>query len=66
MKARLPQEYSNKGPGNMQSMLKQVQKMQEDMAVLQAELDEREYSASSGGGRLPLRLTASIRLPNLT
>ncbi len=50
MKARLPQGYSNKGQGNMKNMLKQAQKMQEDMAALQSELDAREYSASSGGG----------------
>ncbi len=49
MKARLPQGYGG-GPGNMQSMLKQAQKMQEDMAVAQAELEATEYSAASGGG----------------
>ncbi len=49
MKARLPQGYGG-GQGNMQSMLKQAQKMQEDMAVAQAELEQTEYTASSGGG----------------
>ena len=34
----------------MQSMLKQAQKMQEDMATVQAELEQTEYSAASGGG----------------
>ena len=48
MKARLPQGYGG-GPGNMQSMLKQAQKMQEDMATAQAELEEKEYTATSGG-----------------
>ena len=50
MKARLPQGYGGGGPGNMQSMLKQAQKMQEDMARLQEELDAREYTATAGGG----------------
>ncbi len=49
MKARLP-EGMNRGPGNMQSMIRQAQKMQEDMAKLQEELDVREYTARSGGG----------------
>ena len=40
MKARVPQ-----GP-SMNAMLKQAQKMQEDMAALQAELEEREYEIS--------------------
>ena len=34
----------------MNQMLKQAQKMQEDMAVLQEDLEQREYSAVSGGG----------------
>lgn len=46
MKVRLP----NSGGGNMNQMLKQAQKMQEDMANLQADLEEREYTATSGGG----------------
>ena len=33
MKARLPDGFSNKGP-NMQNMLKQAQKMQEDLSCL--------------------------------
>lgn len=49
MKARLPQGYGG-GGGNMQSMLKQAQKMQEDMASAQAELEQRTYSATAGGG----------------
>ena len=49
MKARLPQGYGG-GPGNMQAMLRQAQKMQEDMAAAQAELEEKEYTATAGGG----------------
>lgn len=33
----------------MQSMLKQAQKMQDDMAALQDDLEQREYTASAGG-----------------
>ena len=49
MKARLPQGMG-KGPSNMQGLIKQAQKMQEDMARLQEELDAREYTAKAGGG----------------
>ncbi len=49
MKARLPQGYGG-GGGNMQSMLRQAQKMQEDMANAQGELEQREYTATAGGG----------------
>lgn len=50
MKARLPQGYGGGGPTNMQGMIKQAQKMQEDMARVQEELDAREYTAAAGGG----------------
>ncbi|MBE6777931.1 MAG: YbaB/EbfC family nucleoid-associated protein [Ruminococcaceae bacterium] len=49
MKANLPKGMGG-GPGNMQSMLRQAQKMQEDMAAKQQELEEREYTAKAGGG----------------
>ena len=41
MKANLPKGIGG-GPQNMQAMLMQAQKMQEDMEALQADLDERE------------------------
>ena len=49
MKARLPKGVGG-GPGNMQSMIKQAQQMQEEMGKLQEELDVREYTAAAGGG----------------
>lgn len=38
------------GFGNMNKMMKQVQKMQADMARIQSELEERTYEATAGGG----------------
>ena len=38
------------GNAGMQNLMKQAQKMQEDMATLQADLETREYTAVSGGG----------------
>lgn len=40
----------NAGGQNLNAMLQQAQKMQEDMATLQTDLEAREYSATSGGG----------------
>ncbi len=47
MKVRIP---NSGGPGNMTQMLKQAQKMQEDMAALQEDIEQREFTATSGGG----------------
>ena len=55
MKVRLPQGMGG-GPSNMQSMIKQAQKMQEDMAAKQAELEEREYDVAAGGGVINLKI----------
>ena len=48
MKARLPKGMGG-GPQNMQSMIKQAQKMQEEMERTQEELNEKEYTTSAGG-----------------
>ena len=55
MKVRLPQGMGG-GPSNMQGMLKQAQKMQEDMAAMQAELEEREYDVAAGGGVVNVKI----------
>ena len=40
----------------MNQMLKQAQKMQADMAALQEDLEQREYTASSGGGMVEVTI----------
>lgn len=59
MKARVPQ-----GP-SMNAMLKQAQKMQEDMAALQAELKEREYEISAGGGAVKIKINGKKEILSL-
>lgn len=49
MKARLPKGMGG-GPQNMNQIIKQAQKMQDDMKVLQDELDATEYKGVSGSG----------------
>ena len=61
MKARLPQGMGG-GPQNMNAMLKQAQKMQEDMAALQEELDAREYDVKAGGGMVEVKINELRRM----
>ena len=49
MKARLPAGMGG-GPQNQRDLMRRAQKMQEDLAAKQAELEEREFTATSGGG----------------
>lgn len=53
MKARIP----NQGGGSRNDMMLKIQKMQEDMARVQQEVEEAEYSASSGGGAVEVKVS---------
>ena len=61
MKARLPKGMGG-GPSNMQGMIKQAQKMQEDMTNLQADLDEREYEVNAGGGVVTVKINGKLEV----
>ena len=42
--------FPGMGGANMQQLMKQAQKMQQDMQRMQAELQTREFTATVGGG----------------
>jgi len=50
MKARIP----NQNQGNM---MQKIQKMQEEMARIQTEVEETEFTASAGGGAVEVTVT---------
>ena len=55
MRANLPKGMGG-GPQNMQAMIRQAQKMQEDVAAKQEELDAREYESKAGGGVVTVKI----------
>ena len=55
MKARLPKGMGG-GPQNMNAMIRQAQKLQEDMEALQADLNAREYTVQAGGGMVTVQI----------
>ena len=54
------------GGGMNMSMIKQAQKMQQDMLRMQQELQEKEYSAASGGGVVTAVVNGKHELKKLT
>ena len=53
MKARMPGGY---GRPDMNSLMRQAQKMQSDMQAKQAELEQTEYTASAPGEMVTVRM----------
>ena len=58
MKARLPEGYNMKRG----DMMRQVQKMQEDMANAQAEVEAAEFEAAAGGGAVTVKVNGKKEL----
>lgn len=53
------------GGANMQQMMRQAQKMQEDMAKIQQEVELKEVEASSGGGVVTAKVNGKKELIDL-
>lgn len=52
----------NPGGGSMNKMIKQAKKVQEQIAEMQAQLQERETEASSGGGAVTVKVNGKQEL----
>ncbi len=51
--------------GNMNNMMKQVQKMQKEMAKLQEEIEQRTVEASAGGGAVTVVATGKKEIVSI-
>lgn len=65
MKARLPQGFGGGGPANLQQLARQAQKMQEQMEAASAELEEKEYTAASGGDAVKAVVTGKMEVKSI-
>lgn len=52
-------------PGNMNNMMKQVQKMQANMEKMQQEIEEKEFEASAGGGAVTVKVNGKKQLVDI-
>lgn len=64
MKARLPKGYGG-GSSNLQQLAQQAQKLQQQMGELTAELEEKEYTAASGGEAVKATVTGKMEVKSL-
>lgn len=61
----MPKGFFPPGGGNMQQLMRQAQQMQQNIARVQAELEEKEISASSGGGMVTAVVTGKKQLKSI-
>ncbi len=54
------------GGANMQQLMRQAQKMQQQMTEMQEKLDAQEYEASSGGGMVSVKVSGKRELMSIT
>ncbi len=64
MKSRLPKNMG--GAQNMNSMIKQAQKMQDEITELQNDIEAREFTATSGGGVVEVTVTGAKNVKSLS
>ena len=64
MKARIPKNMGG-GAQNMNSMIKQAQKMQDQITELQEDIEARDFSATAGGGAVEVILTGKKTIKSL-
>ena len=60
------QNFGGFGGGNMQQLMRQAQKMQQQMTEAQEKLDAMEYEAASGGGMVQVKVSGKRELLSLT
>lgn len=53
------------GMGNMNQMMRQAQKMQEEMMKAQEELEQKTLSASAGGGAVSVEVSGKKQLVSI-
>lgn len=56
----------NANKGNMNSVIRQAQKMQEEMEKVQGELEEKTVEAAAGGGAVKVVVSGKKQIVNLT
>ena len=63
MKSRVPKQFQ--GGQDMNSMIHQARKMQDQITALQEDIEQRTFTASAGGGAVNVTLTGKKTLQSI-
>ena len=64
MRARLPKQNQG-GAQNMNAMIRQALKMQDEISALQEEIEARDFTATAGGGAVTITMTGKKTIKSL-
>ncbi len=64
MRSRVPKQFQGGGQ-DMNSMIHQARKMQDQITALQEDIEQRTFSASAGGGAVSVTLTGKKTLQSI-
>ena len=64
MKSRVPKQFQGGGQ-DMNSMIHQARKMQDQITALQEDIEQRTFSASAGGGAVNVTVTGKKTLQSI-
>ena len=59
-------QFGGFGGPNMQQLMRQAQKLQEQMAKAQDDIDAREFTAQAGGGMISVTVSGKKELKSIT
>ncbi len=65
MKSRVPKQFAG-GSQNMDSMIHQAKKMQDQITVLQEDIEQRTFDATAGGGAVKVTITGKKTIQSIT
>ncbi len=63
MKSRVPKQFQ--GGQDMNSMIHQARKMQDQITALQEDIEQRTFNATAGGGAVSVTLTGKKTLQSI-
>lgn len=65
MKSRVPKQFQGGGQ-DMNSMIHQARKMQDQITALQEEIEQRTFDATAGGGAVAVTVTGKKTIQSIT